>query len=67
MRGDALASELMKIDPAIPVILCTGYSQQMDQAAEAAGRSYCRSNGSLHKSAQAPDGPLFRVWGEAYG
>jgi len=32
MRGDALASELMKINPAIPVILCTGYSQQPDQA-----------------------------------
>jgi PAS domain S-box-containing protein len=32
MRGDVLASELMKINPAIPVILCTGYSQQLDQA-----------------------------------
>ncbi len=32
MRGDVLASELMKINPAIPVILCTGYSQQLDHA-----------------------------------
>jgi len=32
MRGDVLASELMKIHPAIPVILCTGYSQQLDHA-----------------------------------
>ncbi|MBI5577853.1 MAG: PAS domain S-box protein [Deltaproteobacteria bacterium] len=32
MSGDVLAGELMKINPEIPVILCTGYSQQIDQA-----------------------------------
>jgi PAS domain S-box-containing protein len=31
MTGDALASELMKLNPEIPVILCTGYSQMIDQ------------------------------------
>jgi two-component system, cell cycle sensor histidine kinase and response regulator CckA len=30
MTGDALARELMKIQPDIPVILCTGYSQLID-------------------------------------
>jgi CheY-like chemotaxis protein len=31
LTGDALASELMKLNPEIPVILCTGYSQMIDQ------------------------------------
>jgi len=31
MTGDALAGELMKLNPGIPVILCTGYSQLIDQ------------------------------------
>jgi CheY-like chemotaxis protein/anti-sigma regulatory factor (Ser/Thr protein kinase) len=31
MTGDALARELMKLNPGIPVILCTGYSQLIDQ------------------------------------
>jgi CheY-like chemotaxis protein len=31
MTGDALAKELMKINPGIPVILCTGYSQLINQ------------------------------------
>ena len=31
MTGDALAKELMKIDPSIPVILCTGYSQLINE------------------------------------
>jgi PAS domain S-box-containing protein len=31
LTGDALASELMKLNPEIPVILCTGYSQLIDQ------------------------------------
>ena len=30
MTGDALAGELMRIHPDIPVILCTGYSQLID-------------------------------------
>ncbi len=30
LTGDALASELMKLNPEIPVILCTGYSQMID-------------------------------------
>jgi two-component system cell cycle sensor histidine kinase/response regulator CckA len=30
ITGDGLARELMKIDPKIPVILCTGYSQLID-------------------------------------
>ncbi len=30
MTGDALAGELMRINPQIPVILCTGYSQLID-------------------------------------
>jgi CheY-like chemotaxis protein len=30
MTGDALARELMQINPEIPVILCTGYSQLID-------------------------------------
>ena len=31
LTGDALASELMKLNPEIPIILCTGYSQMIDQ------------------------------------
>jgi len=31
MTGEALAKELMKIKPGIPVILCTGYSQLINQ------------------------------------
>ena len=31
LTGDALAGELMKLNPGIPVILCTGYSQMIDQ------------------------------------
>jgi PAS domain S-box-containing protein len=31
MTGDGLASELMKLNSEIPVILCTGYSQMIDQ------------------------------------
>jgi CheY-like chemotaxis protein len=30
MNGDTLAMELMKIRPDIPVIICTGYSERMD-------------------------------------
>jgi PAS domain S-box-containing protein len=30
MTGDTLAMELMKIRPDIPVIICTGYSERMD-------------------------------------
>jgi PAS domain S-box-containing protein len=31
MTGDALAQELMKIRPNIPVLLCTGYSDRIDK------------------------------------
>jgi len=31
MTGETLAKELMKIKPGIPVILCTGYSQLINQ------------------------------------
>jgi PAS domain S-box-containing protein len=31
MTGDLLASELMKIRPDIPVIICTGYSERIDE------------------------------------
>jgi CheY-like chemotaxis protein len=31
MTGDGLARELMNIRPALPVIICTGYSQSIDQ------------------------------------
>ena len=31
LTGDALASELMKLNPEIPVIICTGYSQLIDR------------------------------------
>jgi CheY-like chemotaxis protein len=31
MTGDALAKELMSIRPNIPVVICTGYSQPVDQ------------------------------------
>ena len=31
MTGDQLARELLRIRPALPVILCTGYSSQMDE------------------------------------
>jgi PAS domain S-box-containing protein len=31
MTGDVFAKELMKINPGIPVILCTGYSQLINQ------------------------------------
>ncbi|MGD2037127.1 MAG: PAS domain S-box protein, partial [Desulfobacterales bacterium] len=31
MTGDILAAELMKIRPDIPVIICTGYSERMDE------------------------------------
>jgi PAS domain S-box-containing protein len=38
MAGDNLAKELMKINPHIPVILCTGYSARIDRKqAEAIG------------------------------
>jgi CheY-like chemotaxis protein len=30
MTGDTLAAELMKIRPDLPVIICTGYSEKMD-------------------------------------
>jgi DNA-binding NarL/FixJ family response regulator len=30
MTGDALAKELIRIRPDVPVIICTGYSQTMD-------------------------------------
>ncbi len=32
MTGDALAEELMRVRPDIPVVLCTGYSNLMDPA-----------------------------------
>jgi len=31
MTGDVLARELMSIRPTLPVIICTGYSQTIDQ------------------------------------
>ncbi len=31
MGGDKLAEELMKIRPDIPIIICTGFSKQMDE------------------------------------
>ncbi len=31
MTGDVLARELMKIRPDLPIILCTGYSQRIDE------------------------------------
>ena len=31
MTGDSLAGELMKIRPDIPVIICTGYSEKIDE------------------------------------
>ena len=31
MTGDSLSSELMKIRSDIPVIICTGYSEKMDE------------------------------------
>ena len=31
MTGDSLAAELMKIRSDIPVIICTGYSEKMDE------------------------------------
>ena len=35
MTGDKLASELMKIRPDIPVILCTGYSKKISDTVAA--------------------------------
>jgi two-component system cell cycle sensor histidine kinase/response regulator CckA len=32
MTGDSLAKELMQIRPEIPVIICTGYSEQIDES-----------------------------------
>ena len=31
MTGDALAREMMRIRPGLPVIICTGYSQSIDE------------------------------------
>lgn len=31
MTGDALAKEIMRIRPGLPIIICTGYSQTIDQ------------------------------------
>jgi CheY-like chemotaxis protein len=31
MTGDGLAKELMSIRPSLPVVICTGYSQTVDQ------------------------------------
>jgi CheY-like chemotaxis protein len=31
MTGDALARELMRLRPGLPVIICTGYSQSIDE------------------------------------
>jgi PAS domain S-box-containing protein len=31
MTGDALAAEIMKVRPGIPVVLCTGYSQTVNE------------------------------------
>jgi CheY-like chemotaxis protein len=31
MTGDNLAAELMKIRPDIPVVICTGYSERIDE------------------------------------
>jgi len=36
MTGDALARELMRIRPAIPIILCTGFSEQISEEKAAA-------------------------------
>ncbi len=32
MTGEALAVELLKINPSLPVILCTGYSEMVDES-----------------------------------
>jgi len=31
MNGDALAQEIVKVRPSIPVLLCTGYSDRIDK------------------------------------
>jgi CheY-like chemotaxis protein len=31
MTGDILAAELMKIRPDLPIIICTGYSERIDE------------------------------------
>jgi len=31
MTGEALAAEIMKVRPSIPIILCTGFSHQMNK------------------------------------
>jgi DNA-binding NtrC family response regulator len=31
LRGDELAREIMAIRPGVPIILCTGYSELMDE------------------------------------
>jgi PAS domain S-box-containing protein len=36
MTGDELSAELMRINPKVPVILCTGYSHSLDEAGAAA-------------------------------
>jgi CheY-like chemotaxis protein len=36
MTGDELSAELMRINPQVPVILCTGYSHSLDEAGAAA-------------------------------
>jgi CheY-like chemotaxis protein len=36
MTGDALARELIRLRPGLPVIICTGYSQTIDEKRAAA-------------------------------
>ena len=55
MTGDHFAVELLKIRPEIPIILCTGYNQEIDEErARAVGiRSYLEKPLSRKKLAAA--------------
>ena len=55
MTGDRLASEVLKIRPHMPVIICTGYSERMSaKKAEALGaRKYIEKPIGLRKMASA--------------
>jgi CheY-like chemotaxis protein len=55
MTGDALARELMRIRPGLPIIICTGYSQSIDErkAAEMGIRGFVMKPILIHQIAAA--------------
>lgn len=62
MTGDALARELMSIRPGLPVIVCTGYSQNIDaeRATQLGIRAFVMKPILIHELAAAVRKALVR-------